>query len=267
MCALLSHLPFSLYRKVGLLLAILLICLSSPLPWNMTARTSTTSLLSSPPLSGRWKLFFADKPLWVLSAHQAQACVAAFSSSVCCIFWFIYAPLIVAPRACQESQSQNLARALCGLNQIPIWNIHESMNIFIVELPRCILGRGAEFHFLRWPGTGVEWRDPCGLPTCRHQTEPLWCTFHTMEWKRQGKWFGSYWKHWSSPFKAVCLAKALTGLLTALDVRPVMSLWRARAALAGRLRLHCAGVGVQPRTDLRVGSFSGIAALRSALLK
>lgn len=110
---LLSHLPFSpLHEKCWLLLAILIICLSRPPLRNMTAQTSTTSLLSSSLLSPRWKLFSADEPPWALSARPAHTCVATFSSSVCCILWFIYTSLIVAPRACQESQSRHLSMCI-----------------------------------------------------------------------------------------------------------------------------------------------------------
>lgn len=113
---LLSHLPFSPSPwKVWLLLAIPLICLKSPPPqlWNMTAQTSITSLLSSPLLSRRWKLFLFQTNLCEsFSSRRAQLCVAAFRSSVCCVFWFIYTLLIVAPHACQESQSLNLAMCI-----------------------------------------------------------------------------------------------------------------------------------------------------------
>lgn len=46
------------------------------------------------------------------------------------------------------------------------------------------------------------------------------------QWKGRGKGndLAPFWRGWSSRFKAVCLAEALTGHLSALDVRPVMSL-------------------------------------------
>ena len=222
---------------------------------------------SSPLLSPRWKLFFADKPLWVLSLSAgAQARVAAaFSSSVCCIFWFIYTSLIVAPRACQESQSRTLACALCGAESnsyLKYTWMHEY--IYRREAPV----HPGESHFLRWPCSGMEWRDPWRRPTCDHQIEPPGAPLTQLNGGREGKWFGSYLRGWSSRFKAVCLAEALTGLLSALDVRPVMSLWRVRAVLAGRLRLHCTGVGVRGlQRDLQVGGFNRIVVLHSALLR
>lgn len=87
----------------------------------------------------------------------------------------------------------------------------------------------------------MEWRDPRRRPICCHQIElpsaPL------TQWNgREKGWFGSFLRGWSSCFKAMCLAEALTGLLSALDVHPVMSLWRMWAVLAGSLRLHCTGV-------------------------
>lgn len=111
---------------------------------------------------------------------------------------------------------------------------------------------------------GVAWS--LKAPHMRPPNRAAWCTSLTMEWEREGKWFGCYLRGWSSHFKAVCRAEALTGLLSALDVRPVMSLWRMRAVLAGKLRLHCMVVGVRAsQRCLRV--LNRIVVLRSVLLK
>lgn len=122
------------------------------------------------------------------------------------------------------------------------------MNAWIYLLSRSPRASGrVSFPVVALLWNGVAWS--LKAPHMRPPNRAAWCTSHTMEWEREGKWFGSYWRGWSSRFKAVCLAEALTGLLSALDVRPVMSLWRVRAVLAGRLRLHCTGVGVRPSKE------------------
>lgn len=147
-CSAVSSSMFPLHWKLWLLLAILIICLSSPPLWNMTAWTSTTSLLFSPLLSQRWKLFFADKPCESF-LHWSQVCVAAFSSCVCCIFWFIYIHLIVAPHARRvEALHVHYAGLVTFLFEI-------YMNAWIYLLLRrlmCIL----ESH-ISCSGPGLEW--------------------------------------------------------------------------------------------------------------
>lgn len=82
----------------------------------------------------------------------------------------------------------------------------------------------------------MEWGDPWSRP--RWPThKATWWTAHTMELSRQGKWFGSYQTDWCSAFKASCLAVVLTGILSALDLYPVMGLWRERAAPAGEIEI------------------------------
>lgn len=201
-------------------------------------------------LSLSWKLFFADRLQWFLSECWTQTRVASFSSNVCCIFWFINTFLIVAPPARQESQSGNLACALCELNQIQIWNIDECINLFIVEKPLCI-----QNSLISCSGTALELTWSLLASHMWPPNRAAWCTTGTMEWWRQGKWFGSNLRAWRSLFKATCWAKASTGLLSALDVDLVMSLWRVQAVLAGRLQLHCVDVwGPGPCTETWLGS-------------
>lgn len=142
LCSAVSPSILLLHWKLWLLLAILLVCLSSP----PTVKHDSPNLHHiTPLLSCLWDESFSSQTNLCGSClcARAQDCVAAFSGSVCCIFWFIYTFLIVAPHACQESQS--LACALCGPSQMLIWNIHECMNIFIVEKPLHIR---KESHFL-----------------------------------------------------------------------------------------------------------------------
>lgn len=85
-----SHLPlFPWLWKVWLLLTILLICLSTPPLWNMTAWILTTSLLLSSPLSSRrWKIFLETNLRVFFFCHiRSRSCAAdcCCCSSVCCI--------------------------------------------------------------------------------------------------------------------------------------------------------------------------------------
>lgn len=165
------------------------------------ARTSTTSLLFSSPLSARWKPFFADKPLWIISAHRARACVAAFSRSVCCIFWFIYTLMIVAPHACQEIHSE-LCMCLMRAPNL-IWNMHRCMNLFIVEKSPVHPG---ESHFPRWSYSGMGWRDFWKCPTCHLQIERL-VHLSLRGMMEAGEMIWLLVEDWASRFKAACLVK------------------------------------------------------------
>lgn len=113
---LLSHLPFSPSPwKVWLLLAIPLICLKSPPPscetWQPKHPSHHSSLLLC--CLGDESFFsFRQTSASPFLRAELRPCVAAFRSSVCCVFWFIYTLLIVAPHACQESQSLNLAMCI-----------------------------------------------------------------------------------------------------------------------------------------------------------
>lgn len=178
----------------------------------------------------------AHKPLRIL---LLLACVDAFSSSVCCIFWFIYTPLIVAPRTCHGFESRKPCVSIMWAESNSHFKytwMHEY--IYCREAP-CASGT-VSFPSAAALRNGVAWSSKA--PHMRPPNRAARCTSHTMEWRREGKRFGSYWKGCSSRFKAPRLAEALIGLLSALDVRPVMSLWRVRAVLAGRLRLHGSGV-------------------------
>lgn len=145
----LSHLPFlpSVHSKLWLLLAILVVCLSRPPPphcetWQCEPPSHRSSLLHS--CLGDESFFFADKPLLGPSfcALGLSLCRLLFSVSVCCIFWFIYRLLIVAPHACQESRKSRPCIAIMRApSQTVISNIHECMNIFIVEKSLCIRER------------------------------------------------------------------------------------------------------------------------------
>lgn len=168
---------FSLHWKLSLLLAILLICLSSP-PTVKHDRANLhhiTPLFSSP--VSKMKAFLCRQNSESFLCAEPRPVLLAFSSSVCRIFWFIYTLLIVAPHACQESQSQNLCMCIMPAESnsyLKYTWMHEY--IYCREAPV----HPGEFHFLWWPSFGMEWRDPWRRPTCSHQIGCL-VRFFTIE--------------------------------------------------------------------------------------
>lgn len=228
MCDRLSAVSLSRQWKLLLLLARLFICLSVTPPSSCeTWQPEPPPRRSSSPSSRRWKLFFADSPCRFLSESRTQVRVASFSRCVCCILWFIYTFLIVAPLPSGGCESQSLACTLCQASQIPSWNIHEFIHIFIFELPVCFLR-----SLISCSGPALEWSGMIlvAAPHVATKQRRLVLCFHN-GMAEAGEIIWLHWRDWGSFFKAICGAEALIGLPSALDVHPVMSLWRAWAAL------------------------------------
>lgn len=100
-CSAVSSSIFPLHWKLWLLLAIFIICLSSlpTVKHDSLNLHHITPLLSSPVC--KMKAFLFRQTSASPFCAGPRVWVAAFSSCVCCIFWFIYTHLVVAPRACQ----------------------------------------------------------------------------------------------------------------------------------------------------------------------
>jgi len=134
-----------------------------------------TPPLFSPPVSEMKAFLCRQTSVSPLCApRRAEARVAAFSGSVCCIFWFIYTLLIVAPHACQRFSAWALCVHYAGWVKNPIWNIHECMNKFIVEKTLYIR---EESHFLLaallWNGVAWFLKVPHMPPPNRAAGAPL----------------------------------------------------------------------------------------------
>lgn len=127
---------------------------------DMTAWTYTTSLVSSP-VSEMKAFLCRQTSLTPFPSAWPRPALPLLVALFGCIFWFIYTSLIVAPRARHESQRRHLACTFCRPSQIRIWNIHECMNIFIVEKPLCI-----RESLISCRGPALEWSGmiPEGAP-------------------------------------------------------------------------------------------------------
>lgn len=141
----LSHSPFSpLLCKLSLLLAILLICLSRP----PTVRHDSLNLRHITPLFSKMKAFLSRQ------TSPSPFCTGPRSALLLLVALFATFLSYLYTSDCGAScmSSRTLARRLCRLSKIRIWNIYECMNIFIVEKPMCMLE-----SLISCSGPALEW--------------------------------------------------------------------------------------------------------------
>ncbi len=160
----LIHSIFPLHWKLWLLLAILLICLSSPPLWNMTAWTSSTSLLSCL----RDESFSLQTNLWVLFVCAGRRPVLLLLVALFAAFSDLFIHLWLSHLLHVKNLKVYTLRVHCAVSNSYLKYTWMHEYIYCQEAPV----HPGEAHFLQWPCSGMVCRDPWRRPTCDHRIEP-----------------------------------------------------------------------------------------------